>query len=172
MQERQAISHRIELKNEIGEDVDDDQQRMVESFDKEAELKGRNSSLLLATTLEQGLKRCVEYLSDDKKKESKRRALDARREGINEMAEISIDVDMQEALAEESRANIERMVDWVKDTVDIYSNSTYALYCLLCSDGYVPGYKQALLVQEDLQPRHLDPEAAGPRCRTDHGRVR
>lgn len=148
MQERHAISHRIALKNEISEDVNDDQQRMVDSFDKEAELKGQNSSLLLATTLEQGLKRCVEFLSDEKKKEWKRRALDARREGINEMAEISIDEDMQEALAEESRANIERMVDWVKDTVDIYSNSTYALYCLLCSDGYVPGYEQALLVQE------------------------
>lgn len=163
MQERQAISYQIALKNEIGDDVDDDQQRMVDSYDKEAELKGKNSSLLLATVLEQGLKQCVEFLSKDKKKEWKRKALDARREGFNEMTEITLDEDVQEALVEESRTNIKRVADWVKDVVDIYSHSTYALYCLLCSDGYVPSYEQAMLVQEGfVAPRMFQTRVTSP----------
>lgn len=145
--ERLFINHQISLNQELDEDVSGVQNRIIESFENEASVKGESSENLRATILETGLKTCVEFLPSEKKQEWKREALEARRDGISEMAEIRIDEELEEAAAEEGRQNVERIVEWTKQTIEYYRDSTYALYCLLWSDGYVPSYERARLIE-------------------------
>lgn len=163
-EERNFLSHAINLKQEIGDSVDDEQARLVESFDAEAEAQGKRSSLIHADVLERGLSRCAEFIDEEKKEEWKREALEARRDGIeNEMAEIQLDDEIAEEVAEESQENTDRIVKWFERTAEVYESSTYALYCLLCSDGYVPSYEQAIKSEQGFVfPQLLQKQVTSP----------
>lgn len=163
-EERNFLSHAIKLKQEVGDDVGLEQGQLVESFDMEAEVQGKRSSMLRADVLERGLSRCAEFLDEEKKEEWKREALEARRDGAeNEMAEMRLDEETAEAIAEESQENTDRIVEWFEGTAEVYESSTYALYCLLCSDGYVPSYAQSIKSEQGFVfPQLLETRVTSP----------
>ena len=143
-QEREFLGLKMELKQELGQSTESDQERIIESVEAEAEHQGKRSNLLKATVLESGLDRCAEFLSDDKKEDWKREALESRRRGAEEeMVEMSPGDELVEAEAEEAKENAGRLVEWFESVKQTYDSSTYALYCLLCSDGYVPSWEMA-----------------------------
>lgn len=151
IEQRRYLSYTVKFREQVDGDIKSLQQRLVDSYDEEAEVKGNRSSHLRADVLERGLARCVEFLDDEKQEEWKRESVEARLDAAeNEMAEISPDEEILEAVAEESQENIERLVKWFESRVDAHRSSTYALYCLLCSDGYLPSYEQALNAEHGM----------------------
>jgi hypothetical protein len=143
-QEREFIGLKMKLKQELGQSTEPEQERIIESVEAEAEHQGKRSNLLKATVLERGLDRCAEFLPDDKKEEWKREAVESRRRGAEEeMVEMSPGEELVKAEAEEVRKNAGRLVGWFESVKETYESSTYALYCLLCSDGYVPNWEMA-----------------------------
>jgi len=151
MEQRRYMSYTIKFREEVDGDVESLQERLIASYDEEAEVKGEQSSHLRADVLERGLDRCIEFLDEEKQEEWKRESVEARLDAAeNEMAEISPDEKILEAVAEESRENTERLVKWFETRAEMHRSSTYALYCLLCSDGYLPSYEQALNAEHGL----------------------
>jgi RNA polymerase-interacting CarD/CdnL/TRCF family regulator len=146
-QERLFVWHRLSLRDEVDAATEADQERLIESFEEEAAVKGRESDNLRATVLESALRSCIEFLSEEKKQKWKREALEARRTGINEMVELPLENELEEAAADEARNNVDRIVEWVNQTKEYYPDSTYALYCLLWSDGYIPSYERSRLIE-------------------------
>jgi hypothetical protein len=164
-QEREFIKLKKELKQELGQSTEPDQERIIESVEAEAEHQGKRSNLLRATVLERGLDRCAEFLPDEKKEEWKREAVEARRQGAEEeMVDISPGEELVEAEAQKTKENVGRLVEWFDFVKDTYESSTYALYCLLCSDGYVPSWEMAkntekgLVFREVFRTQYTSPE--------------
>ena len=164
-QEREFISLKIELKQVLDKSVESEQGEIIQSIEAETEFQGKRSNLLRATVLERGLDRCSEFLDDDKMEEWKREAKEARLQAAeDEMTEVPLDDELVEAVAEEAKENATRLVEWFETTVDLYESSTYALYCLLCSDGYVPSYEMAqnaekgFVFREVFQTQYTSPE--------------
>lgn len=151
IEQRRYMSYTIKFREEVGGDVESLQERLIASYDEEAEMKGKRSSHLRADVLERGLDRCIEFLDDEKQEEWKRESVEARLDAAeNEMAEISPEEELLEAVAEESQENTERLVKWFEARAEMHRSTTYALYCLLCSDGYLPSYEQALNAEHGL----------------------
>ena len=90
---------------------------LVGLYRNEADSIGQRSAMQMADTSEGGVAACAQYMSEARRTQWKREALQTRRTGIEtEMAEISVDdlpgVD-RDALAEEMQRNTETIVDSV-----------------------------------------------------------
>jgi hypothetical protein len=142
---------------------------LVDSYRDEADSIGQRSAMQKADTLESGVAACGQYMSEARRTQWKREALQARRTGIEtEMAEISVDdlpgVD-RDALAQEMRRNTETIVDWFTTVEETFESATYALYCLLLSQSVVPDPNRMRLNSEQFvmsqlfQRQVISPEA-------------
>jgi hypothetical protein len=164
IEQRRYLSYVIKFREGVGGDIESARERLIDSYDREAELKGQRSSHFRADILERGLDRCIEFLDEEKQEEWKRQSVEARLDAAeNEMAEVSPDKELLEAVAEESRKNTERLMKWFETRAEMHDSSKYALYCLLCSDGYLPSYEQALNAEHGLAlPQMLETQVTSP----------
>ncbi|MBP1986778.1 hypothetical protein [Halolamina salifodinae] len=164
MDERTFLSLQILLKDNISEGVEGERERLIASFEEEAEFKGKRSQLVKASVLEQGLTRCAEFLSDEKTEEWKREALEARRTGVEEeMTSMEVDDELHKAVIEDSQSKSEAIAEWVNETIEMGGHPTYALYCLLCSDWYIPSYEESVKTEQGLAvPQIFSTEFTSP----------
>lgn len=145
--ERDTIEQLIGLKEAIDEDIEGEEERLIGSFqneiDRRPSFQGKGAILKGAIT------RCSRFLNEDKEREWKRELREVNRTAVQEeFAEISPPDDVAEEAAEEAEENVERMQDWFRSAAEADS-STYALYCLLKSDGYFPDWETIEEIESD-----------------------
>lgn len=143
-QERRIIDLTIQLKQSAGNDYTTDQEQLVESFDTQAEFLDGRSLLGKASVLETALNRCVDFLSENQQTEWLLESRRARKEGAEkEMKRVELEEELQEEGISRMEQNVDIIVDWYK-SMRSQGTSIYALFCLLCSNGYLPDYEQAV----------------------------
>lgn len=142
--ERRIINLQIQVKQSAGMDITPERDRLIESFDAHADFLDGRSQLTRASVLKTGLSRCVAFLSEDKQSEWLLESRRARKAGAEtEMKRVELEEDLRDAILTEMEQNVDTIVDWFK-SVRSSSSSLYALYCLLCSNGYLPDYQRAV----------------------------
>lgn len=145
--ERDTIEQLIGLKQAIGEDIEDEEERLIGAF--QDEIDRRPSSQGTGAILKEAITRCNRFLDEDKEREWKRELREVNRTAVQEeFAEISPPDDVAEEAAEEAEENIERIQDWFRSAAESDS-STYALYCLLKSGGYFPNWEMIEEIESD-----------------------
>lgn len=145
--ERDTIEQLIGLKEAIDEDIEDEEDRLIGSF--QDEIDRRPSYQGKGAILKEAITRCSRFLNEDKEREWKRELREVNRTAVQEeFAEISPPDDIAEEAAEEAEKNVERIQDWFRSAAEADS-STYALYCLLKSDGYFPDWETIEEIESD-----------------------
>lgn len=154
-QERRMVNLSIQLKQSAGKDCTPEQERLIDSFDAQAEFLDGRSTLSKASVLETALSRCVGFLSDEKQSEWLLESRRARKEGAeNEMKRFELDEELQDTVATRMEDNVETIVNWY-GSMRSRNSSLYALYCLLCSNGYLPDYERAVQADRTSVARRL-----------------
>ncbi|WP_396613996.1 DUF4209 domain-containing protein (plasmid) [Haloferax sp. S1W] len=159
-QHREYIRLLHEFKQACDRDTSDVETALVDSYRREADLVGRKSQLQKADILQSGVAECAEYLSDERKRNWKQEALQARRNGteteLHELNPDDLDVDgiegesLQQAVAEEMEHNTQVYVDWFKQVKQSSGSSSYALYCLALSSSLFPDPNKIRLSTEEF----------------------
>lgn len=137
--ERDTIGKVIQLKQQLDDEVESEQNRLVGSF--QDEIDRHSSSTQKAAILKEGVVQCSSFLDEEKERKWKRELREANREAAqNEFAELSLSDEEAEEVAEEAEQNVERIKGWFRSASRNHS-STYMLYCLLKSNGYLPDWE-------------------------------
>ncbi|KXB07320.1 hypothetical protein AKJ52_00490 [candidate division MSBL1 archaeon SCGC-AAA382C18] len=164
-----------ELKYERGTDTGEVENRLIDSYRKEAELAGERSKLQKADILRSGIAECIEYMSKNERREWKKEALEARKSGMqSELKEIRpSDIDMEnidaegpeEAIANEMEHNTQVYIKYFKNMKRATGSGSYALYCLALSSSLIPDPNRIRLSAEEyvfstmFQKKLFSPEA-------------
>lgn len=174
-QQREYLRLLRRLKVKCDECTNAVEEQLIDSYRDEADLAATDSNLRKSDILQSGVSECSQYMSDALKREWKREALQARRQGSqNELVELNLDdinVDgfddesIEEAVLQEMEEITQAYVDWFKDIEETWGSSTYALYCLALSPSLIPDPNRIRLSTEQYvftelaQRQIISPEA-------------
>jgi hypothetical protein len=146
--ERSTLEKILRLKGHLNKDIESERERLIDSFESEIERPSRNS--LKAALLNEALNRCISFIDKEKKQDWKRDIRRYNRRAVrSEFAEISLDDEQATDLQQEGEENIRRLKQFFQNIPIEPHSSTYALYCLLKSDGYLPSYELSQSVSEE-----------------------
>ncbi|NHX37271.1 MULTISPECIES: DUF4209 domain-containing protein [Halolamina] len=110
--ERELLEELIELKSHLGLDITAEQKAIADSFEAEAEQKGRRSNMVRASVLSNAIERCEEFVDDQRVARWKREVREANRTAIEE--------EMQEITHEPSDEELEELEEGVESMVETY----------------------------------------------------
>ncbi|MFA1610069.1 hypothetical protein [Halobellus rubicundus] len=135
MAERDYLDYYITIKNHLGENVSEEESRLVESYEDELEQKSSANSMLKADILERGVSRCQSFLPDEKENEWRLRIRELNKQAREEMPATEHEVDLSE--------DITRIVDHFKQ-VQSKTSSWEALVNLLYQPIGQGNFEEAL----------------------------
>jgi hypothetical protein len=135
MTERNYIDYIISIENHQGQDVESEQDRLVESFEEELDLKNSAKSMLKADILERAVAKCQPFLSDEKENDWRLRIRELNKEAIEEMPKIGHEVDVGE--------DVSKIIDHFKE-IQNKRSSWEAFSAILYAPIGQGNYEQAL----------------------------
>ncbi|EMA14626.1 DUF4209 domain-containing protein [Haloarcula amylolytica] len=106
MSERDYIDYQITIKSHLGEEVSNEQERLIETYKDEFEQKNSANSMIKADILERGVAKCQEFLSDEKENEWRLKIRELNKQAAEEMPVRKREVDVGE--------DVSRIIDQFK----------------------------------------------------------
>lgn len=122
MSERDFLDYQITIKNYLGEEIVDEQERLIETYSDEFEQKSSANSMIKADILERGVAKCQAFLPDEKENDWRLRIRELNKQAAEEMPAIEHEVDVSE--------DVSRIIDHFKEVRE-ENNSWQALANLL-----------------------------------------
>jgi hypothetical protein len=107
MHERRYRHHQISIKNRLDEDVSEVENRLIESYEDEYELKSSANSMIKADILERAVAQCQPFLSEQKENDWRLRIRELNKQAREEMPVTEHEVDVGK--------DVSRIVDRFKE---------------------------------------------------------
>lgn len=144
--EREFLDDLIELKSYLGENTASEQAAIADSFEAEAEEKGRRSSMIRASVLSNAIDRCEEFIDDRRAAKWKREMREANRTAFeDEMTEITHEPTEEEI--EELEEAIESMVETYEKWIDQFDSAS-AFKLFLTQKTFLPDLETSREIAE------------------------
>ena len=94
MSERDYLDYQITIKNHLGEEISDEQERLIETYKDEFEQKSSAKSMIKADILERGVAKCQAFLPEEKENEWRLKIRELNKQAAEEMPAREHEVDV------------------------------------------------------------------------------
>lgn len=94
MSERDYLDYQITIKNHLGEEVSDEQERLIQTYKDEFEQKSSANSMIKADILEKGVAKCQPFLPDELENEWRLEIRELNKQAAEEMPVTEHEVDV------------------------------------------------------------------------------
>lgn len=94
MSERDYHDYQIAIKKHLGEEIVDEQERLIGTYNDEFEQKKSANSMIRADILERGVAKCQAFLSEEKENEWRLKIRELNKQATEEMPAIEHEVDV------------------------------------------------------------------------------
>lgn len=135
MTERDYLDHQISIKNHRGNEISDEHDRLIESYEDEFKKKSSANSMIKADILERGVAKCQPFLPDEKENDWRLRIRELNKQATEEMPATEHEVDVGE--------DVSRIIDHFKEVRE-ESSSWEALSSILYAPIGQGNYEEAL----------------------------
>lgn len=149
MTERDYLDYQISIKEHLGEDISDEQARLIETYEDEFAKKSSANCMIKADILERAVAKCQPFLSDEQENEWRLRIRDLNQQATEEMPATEHEFDVGD--------DVGRIIDHFKEVRE-ESSSWEALANILYAPIGQGNYEESLESMGEAPGANMLPE--------------